>query len=219
MVPVTYERTCTACHQLQFDSRISAPVPHKDPGVVRDFVRAAYREYIAANPKELRNSGSAVRLIPATAAEATPRNPEEFVKTQSRNAEQLLWRKTCKECHQIDFSQAATHDGLPRVLPSQITVKWFAHASFKHTPHVSLSCVSCHVKTPTSIETADVLVPSIQTCAACHKDSLQREGRADNGCYECHQYHDWGQRKPFVGTKAITELIRFMDAGKPGADR
>jgi hypothetical protein len=76
MVPVTYERTCTACHQLQFDSRISAPVPHKDPGVVRDFVRAAYREYIAANPKELRNSGSAVRLIPATAAEATPRNPK-----------------------------------------------------------------------------------------------------------------------------------------------
>lgn len=219
MLPVTYERTCAGCHQLQFDSRISAPVPHKDPGVVRDFVRAAYREYIVANPKELRNTGTALRLIPATEGEAAPRSAEEFVKIQNRNAEQLLWRKTCKECHQIDFSQAATHDGLPRVLPSQVTVRWLAHASFTHTPHASLSCVSCHVKTTTSIETADVLVPPIQTCAACHKDSLQREGRADNGCYECHQYHDWSQRKPFVGKKAITELIRSMDVEKLGADR
>ena len=218
MLPVTYERTCSACHQLQFDSRISAQVPHKDPGVVRDFVRAAYREYIAANPKQLRSTANNMRLIPAGETEAVPRSTEEFVATQSRNAEQLLWRKTCKECHQTDFSQAGTHDGLPRVVPSKITVKWLTHASFKHTPHASLSCISCHVKAPTSIETAEVLIPSIRTCAACHKDSLQREGRADNGCYECHQYHDWNQRKPFVGTKAIAELIRSMDAAKPGAD-
>jgi len=40
MLPLTYEQTCAACHQLLFDSRISAAAPHKDPGVVRDlFVR------------------------------------------------------------------------------------------------------------------------------------------------------------------------------------
>ena len=218
MLPVSYERTCAACHQLQFDSRISMAVPHKDPSVVRDFVVAAYRQYIAANPKELRNGGNSLRLIPAAQAEAAPRSVDEFVKLQSRDAEQLLWRKTCKECHQMDFSQASAHEGLPRVLPSQITVRWLAHASFKHAPHASLSCVSCHAKTPTSVETSEVLIPSIQTCAACHKDSLQREGRADNGCNECHQYHDWSQRQPFVGTKTITELIRSMD-GEPSAAR
>jgi hypothetical protein len=219
MLPVTYERSCAGCHQLQFDSRITKPAPHKEPAVVRDFVRTAYHEYIAANPKELIGGRNTLRLVPASEAAAAPHTADEFVKMQSHDAEQLLWRKTCKECHRMDSSQAAAPEGLPRVLPSQITTKWLVHASFNHAPHESLSCISCHVKAPTSVETSEVLIPSIQTCAACHKDSLQREGRADNGCYECHQYHDWAQRKPFVGTKAITEVLRTMDAGERVARR
>jgi len=206
MVPVNYERNCAACHQLQFDSRLSASVPHQDPAAVRKFILAAYREYIAANPKELRIGGEVMRLIPAAEAAPAPRTPDQFVAARSRDAEQLLWRKTCKQCHQIDFSQAGQHEGLPRVLPPQITAKWLIHARFDHEPHAALRCVSCHVKTPNSVETSEVLIPSMQTCAECHRDSLQREGRAESRCFECHQYHDWSQRKPFVGKKQIIQL-------------
>jgi hypothetical protein len=208
MLPVNYERNCAACHQLQFDSKLSASVPHQEPAVVRKFILAAYREYIAANPKELRGGEDPMRLIPAAEAAPATRTPDQFVAARSRDAEQLLWRKTCKECHQMDFSQAGQHEGLPRVLPSQITTRWLVHALFDHAPHASLSCISCHSKTQASVETREVLVPSIQTCAACHKDSLQRDGRAENGCFECHQYHDWSQRKPFVGKKLISQLAR-----------
>ncbi len=208
MLPVNYERNCAACHQLQFDSRFSASAPHQEPAAVRKFVLTTYRDYITANPNELRSKGNVLRLIPAANADPALRTPEQFVATQSRDAEQLLWRKTCKECHQIDFSQPEQRQGLPRVLPAQITTKWLAHASFDHAPHAALSCVSCHVKTQTSVETSEVLIPSIQTCAACHKDSVQLEGRAENGCFECHQYHDWSQRKPFVGKKSISQLAR-----------
>jgi hypothetical protein len=206
MVPVNYERNCAGCHQLQFDRRLSVSVPHQEPAAVRKFILGTYREFIAANPKELRGGAEPMRLIPKAEAVSSLRTPDQFVAVQSRDAEQLLWRKTCRECHQMDFSQAEQRQGLPRVLPAQITSRWLVHASFDHAPHAALSCVSCHVKTQTSVETREVLIPSIRACAECHKDSLQREGRADNGCFECHQYHDWSQRKPFVGKKGISQL-------------
>src|SRR5205814_3530514 len=106
----------------------------------RKFIKANYQEYIAANPNELRSNANVMRLIPAASAEPSPRTPDQFVATQSRDAEQLLWRKTCKECHQMDFSQASQHEGLPRVLPAQITTRWLVHASFNHAPHAALSC-------------------------------------------------------------------------------
>lgn len=207
MVPLTYERNCEACHRLQFDPRMQDAVPHKEPDVIHTFLVERYKNYLTANPAAWRTREPVARLIPASesSASSSASTPEQWVNGQVHIAEQLLWRKTCKECHQMDYG-SASGEALPKILAAKLTTVWMPHARFQHDAHAALSCTSCHTKTPTSKDTADVLVPSIKTCAQCHNASFQSENHAETGCFECHQYHDWSKRTLFKGTKSIDQL-------------
>jgi hypothetical protein len=79
---------------------------------------------------------------------------------------------------------------LPKIAPSNISKVWLTNAVFSHYPHQSLSCESCHRAALTSQETSDVLLPGIASCQGCHKSSGASNG-AENGCFLCHQYHNW----------------------------
>ena len=83
---------------------------------------------------------------------------------------------------------------------------WLPNSVFSHYSHLSIDCKSCHTKAIASQETADVLVPSIKTCQSCHNGSPTEAGSSENGCFLCHQYHDWRQRKGFKGTYGIPQL-------------
>lgn len=103
-------------------------------------------------------------------------------------AEELLWRKTCKQCHTLTISPGAA---LPQVAPANIKTQWMPHAKFDHDAHRGFSCVSCHAKALTSTEASDILLPGIAICKTCHGPG---PGRADARCSECHTYHDWSKR-------------------------
>jgi hypothetical protein len=131
--------------------------------------------------------------------------PREWVNVRVAEAEELLWRKTCRQCHSLTFTPGAN---LPKVAKSNITVRWFERAVFDHEAHRMWTCTSCHPQATSSKETADVLVPGVRTCEGCHHAGARG---VEAGCFECHTYHDWSRAKQVKGTM---NLSSGMQPGK-----
>jgi hypothetical protein len=131
---------------------------------------------------------------------------------QTDKAEELLWRKTCSQCHAVGYTFVEEHrtseeiarwlrsalesktgvKPLPQVGHALTTVQWMPHAKFDHDAHRGFSCVSCHANAITSTEESDVLLPGIETCKTCHAPGPDH---VESQCSECHTYHDWSKRK------------------------
>ncbi len=191
MAPVRFATACAGCHSLAFDKRIDEPVPHDRPEVVRGFVVKKLQEYIAAHPTEVR-----VVRDPSRDLTGKPLQPDVLVLTPAQwvakrtaDAEALLWRKTCKQCHKLEVVDGLS---LPHVAAARVTQRWLPHAKFDHDAHRGFSCVDCHAKAVSSKESSDILVPGIANCQTCHAAGPEH---AESRCFECHTYHDWSKRK------------------------
>jgi hypothetical protein len=216
MQPIAYAKHCIGCHPLLFDKRFTDSVPHDTPEVIHAFLVERFTAYIAAHPAELQEVKSTV-AIPARPLPVSPRiyTPQEWINTRVAEAEQLLWRKTCKQCHSLSFAPmqpAALPPPLPKVAKSNITVRWFLQARFDHEAHRAWTCTSCHSRATSSQETADILVPGERTCEQCHHSGADA---AEARCFECHTYHDWSREKQVKGAAHMSSWMRI--AGKPAS--
>lgn len=137
------------------------------------------------------------KLIPAQVQVFTM---SQWVTERMAEAEELLWRKTCKQCHTLTISPSSA---LPQMAPGNVNTQRMPHAKFDHDAHRGFSCVSCHAKALTSTEASDILLPGIAICKTCHRPG---PGRADAHCSECHTYHDWSQRKEVTPKFTLPEL-------------
>lgn len=227
-----FATACAGCHLLIFDKRFDVGVPHDKPEVVRAFLVKKFGEYIAAHPGELREMQEPDRAL--TGNPPLPRTqsltPAQWVNEHTKVAEELLWKKTCAQCHALigaqlpdiriarwdmassgneatvanaEIASAAAESPLPEVAPARITTRWLPHAKFDHDAHRGFACVGCHVKALTSTETRDVLVPGIENCRTCHAPGPEH---AESGCFECHTYHDWSKRKEVKPTFTLPEM-------------
>jgi hypothetical protein len=206
MAPVKFATACAQCHLLTFDKRFEDGVPHDKPEVVRSFLVKRYGEYIAAHPAELHEMQEPSRMLtgrflPAGAQFLTA---SQWITEHTAVAEELLWKKTCAQCH--DVSGAKLQDtalgrwdaasgqgghgaaggsptagvlvtGLPVIAEAKTTTQWLPHAKFDHDAHRGFSCVGCHAKALTSKEASDVLVPGIENCKTCHAPGRSEERR------------------------------------------
>lgn len=217
MAPAKFATACAGCHSLAFDKRFSEGVPHDKPEAVHTFLVKEFTEYIAAHPGELREVRDPGRELTGKPIQREVRiyaAPKEWIATKVADAEQLLWRKTCKQCHGIGFdastrirqSPAETiliGGNLPTVAHASTILVWMPHAKFDHDSHRGFTCVTCHEKAMTSSETSDVLLPGIATCRACHAPGPEH---AESRCFECHTYHDWAKRKEVTPTFTLPSL-------------
>jgi hypothetical protein len=203
MVPPTYARTCAACHTLQFDKRFTDEVPHDTAEKIHPFIVAKFQGYIASHPAELRVPRDPTRDIPAKPIPADYRvlTPAQWVAERTAEAEELLWRKTCKQCHIMVFSEGSP---LPKVAPSNITARFMPHANFDHSQHGLVDCTACHSEALTSQQTTDLLLPGIATCRSCHHPGKEA---AESRCFECHTYHDPAQHKPAHSNFSLTDVL------------
>ena len=211
MAPVSYAQHCIGCHGLQFDKRFAESAPHDTPAAVHAFVAMRFRQYIFTHPAELRITNSDPNL-PQRPFPVSPRvlTPEQWVTERVAESEQLLWRKTCMQCHALSFPASQP---LPVVAKSNITARWFQHAVFNHDEHRLLKCEECHTAARTSQETSDILLPGIKTCEQCHHSGSEA---AEARCFECHTYHDWRKEKPAQGNLTIFGQKRAESVAKPG---
>jgi len=164
---------------LTFDKRFDIGVPHDKPDVVHAFVVKNFRN---TSPR-IRGSpgcaGSATRPDgKAVAAEVRVLTPAQWVAERTAGAEELLWRKTCKQCHALSAVKGASlpawrmpaspNAGCPRALRSRCPPRFLLHG--------------CHPSALTSKETSDVLVPPLANCKTCHAPGPDR---AESRCFEC----------------------------------
>jgi hypothetical protein len=203
MAPVKFATACAGCHSLAFDKRVNEGVPHDKPEVVYAFLVKKFSEYIAAHPGDLHEARDPGRDLTGMPLRPAVRvyTPNEWVAARIHDAEELLWRKTCKQCHVLTVGMRQDH--LPSVEPARTTVKWMPHARFDHDAHRGFSCVSCHEKALSSTETSDLLLPGIATCKTCHAPGPEH---AESRCFECHTYHDWAKRKEVKPTFTLPAL-------------
>ena len=202
--PVQFSTACAACHLLTFDKRFDVGVPHDKPEVVHIFLVKKFQEYIVAHPAEVRVVREPARdltgkpLLP----EVRVLTPAQWVSERTADAEELLWRKTCKQCHALN---AVKDSSLPHVTEARLTQRWMPHARFDHDAHRGFSCVGCHPGALASKETSDVLVPDLANCKTCHAPGPEH---AESRCFECHTYHDWSKRKEVKPTFTLPTLSR-----------
>jgi hypothetical protein len=214
MAPVKFANACAGCHSLAFDKRFDEGAPHDKPEIVHAFLVRKFQQYIAAHPGEVR-----VQRDPNRELTGRPLPPQvriltqaEWVNERTAEAEELLWRKTCKQCHTLGWAtknpsmvisqsvaetestskSSASRSTLPYVEQANIILQWITHAKFDHDAHRGFTCVSCHPKALTSTESSDLLLPGIATCKTCHAPG---PGHAESRCFECHTYHNWSKRK------------------------
>jgi hypothetical protein len=221
MIPVQFATACAGCHLLTFDKRFEDGVPHDKPKVVHAFLVKRFQDYIFTHPGELRAVRDPKRDLTGKPKppDAQVLTPEQWVEGRVVEAQELLWRKTCKQCHAVDpkpepltfpiaISAAVKYgweDSLPKIAESRVTERWLPHAKFDHDAHRGFSCVSCHAKALTSTETSDILVPGIANCKTCHAPGPEH---AESRCFECHTYHDWAKRKEVKATYTMPALER-----------
>jgi hypothetical protein len=222
MAPVKFATACSGCHSLAFDKRFDEGVPHDTPDAIGAFLFQKFAAYIAAHPRELREVESPDRDLAGMTLSPRTRllTPSLWVAQQVAIAEELLWHKTCAQCHTLSVTpladtriarwetaspQSASRPASaradlvadypasrPAIAAAGITARWMPHARFDHGAHTGFSCVSCHEKALASTESSDLLLPGIATCQACHAPGADH---AESRCFECHTYHDWSKRK------------------------
>ncbi len=204
MEPVKFATNCAGCHTLQFDTRFEPEqVPHDKPEIVHAFLVRRFQEYIGRNPAAVHMPEPPARQVPGRIRPVRMAgNASEWVQFRVEDAEWLLWSKTCKQCHVLK----STADSLPEIAPSGIRTRWLDHATFDHKAHRMMTCTACHTQALESHDTADVLLPGIQTCRECHRDEASSKEVAEGRCFECHQYHDWNKAGPSKHRFSIPEL-------------
>ena len=204
LAPPRFVENCAGCHWLDFDKRFpQEQVPHDKPYAVHAFLAKRFAEYIAAHPGEVHEAVRFDRQIPERPAVArVARDTREWVGFRVEEAEDLLWRKTCKQCHTLRVGTGP----LPEIAKSNITPRWMPHAEFDHDSHGMMTCESCHTKATSSHETVDVLLPSIKTCQECHREQGPAKEFAEGSCFECHQYHNWRDEQPVKGKYDVHQL-------------
>jgi hypothetical protein len=202
MAPVKFSTACAACHLLTFDKRFDIGVPHDKPDVVHTFVVKKFQEYIAAHPAEVRVVRDPQRDLTGKPVSPEIRvfTPAQWVAERTADAEELLWRKTCKQCHALSAVKDASR---PHVAEANLTERWMPQARFDHDAHRGFSCVGCHPGALASKETSDVLVPPLANCKTCHAPGPDH---AESRCFECHTYHDWSKRKEVKPTYLLPGL-------------
>ena len=213
MATPRFLENCAGCHLLDFDKRFGQEqVPHDKPDVVHTFLEKRFSEYIAGHPSEVREAIRFDRQIPAKPAVLrTARDAREWVSFRVEEAEDLMWRKTCKECHTLDMETRP----LPEIAKSNITPRWMPHAEFSHDSHRMMTCESCHAQATSSHETADILLPGIKTCQQCHRAQGPAKEFAEGRCFECHQYHNWKNERRVNGTYDLHQLRGDVAAESP----
>ena len=195
MRPVNFEKNCRVCHSLQFDPETpELALPHGSAEFVSAYLRSLPKQYLDLAGKthaadangfaEKKLAGLRLqfgngeelerRIFHSTATSG----PEAQIGTLSGATRAVF--PGCAYCHEVKTSTA----GLPEITKPMMPELWLAQAKFNHAKHATVACAQCH-DAARSKDTTDILLPSKETCAACHS---QRGGVTDS-CAECHTYH------------------------------
>lgn len=213
MQRVSFEKNCRACHSLNIDETTPGlELPHGAATFVRAFLRSLPTHYADHARTKLglssardidafvksKMSGLRERTLSGENLErsvffADASTGEATVIAGVRGIARARFAG-CAYCHEVVPQGNAT----PRITLPQTPDRWLPHAAFNHAKHTAMACVSCHAAA-TSHTTADIVLPTQQSCVACHSP----KGGAGDSCMTCHNYHNDKPAGLDVALKAI----------------
>ncbi|MBM85933.1 MAG: hypothetical protein CMM47_07920 [Rhodospirillaceae bacterium] len=202
MVKIDMETHCSDCHRLTFDKL--APDRVVSHGKPKQVV-LELREYYAARALE----GG----VPEKTAPAVVRRRPGTKLTEPQRKEALGWAKEkwdwaaryifsasqCGSCHML-IKDGPIEDWT--VKPVRVTARWQPLSFFSHDSHHEMNCVDCH-EASTSVSSADVLLPKIDSCRDCHSGG-NSTSMVPSTCIMCHEFHTPGQ-PPMVKLKETAQ--------------
>jgi hypothetical protein len=219
--PVTYENSCRVCHSLQFDPRNpELSIPHGDPQRVRDFLHSLSFQYATlAQQKGFTKPGDIRAFVSRQLFQIKDqvRSGEEFEKQILFTANPYksqpgtkAYFPGCAYCHEV--KKSPNGDASPIITKPVMADRWLNHGRFTHSKHTGIACNDCH-HASASTDTADILMPSKESCAQCHRASKgvttaletsgdstktpdqlavekqRRDGGVASECLVCHTFH------------------------------
>lgn len=226
--PVEMEKSCQTCHSLSFDQVDGTfrTLRHGEPAMVVADLRAFYRGTAPSRPATL--SGMARRRPGDAAMQSTAADYARAVRFYPTRAEQAIaavFSKggMCYDCHTVTPGGPAATGGFTVQKVAQNN-RYYNTGWFSHKDHSKSDCAECHVKSKTSNDATDLLVPGLDGpggCRTCHVGEAGTKLAAYNpkdpvesGCAMCHSYHmdggaPWTPKKPKVNTADAADRPRF----------
>ena len=196
---ISYDENCQACHSLQFDvNNPGLRVPHGNAEHVRAFLRSLPEQYseFGATQKGITRQADLQNFVQTQMTQIRERygSGEElerrifFSDAHTGPAMQVAGTDAlgaarfpgCAYCHEVTPSENST----PIVSQPFLPDRWLIRGQFDHSKHFKVSCTQCHDALH-SRDTADVLLPTKQTCVECHSP----KGGVESSCSTCHSYH------------------------------
>jgi predicted CXXCH cytochrome family protein len=193
IAPIHYETHCAHCHRLRLRDDVGE-VPHERPELIRGVLRESFSASLVEQPANTSPLPSPLRLN---------LDQQKSVQALVEQAEHAVFgleaKGMCRKCH---FLAAEGNDWRVLDVPPELAAlrpddsptemvpqRWFAVGRFNHSQHRAVECTECH-QAQESASTADVLLPSIETCRRCHGagQGTIAAGVADR-CTLCHNFH------------------------------
>lgn len=196
---ISYQDSCQACHSLQFDvNNPELRIPHGNAEHVRAFLRSLPEQYaeFGARQKGIAQQTALEKFVRTQMTQLRERygSGEElerrifFSDARTGPVTQVAGTDAtgaarfpgCAYCHEVTPSE----NGAPVVSHPFIPDRWLVRGQFDHSKHFKIACAQCHDALH-SRDTADVLLPSKQSCVECHSP----KGGVASSCSTCHTFH------------------------------
>lgn len=199
MAPVTMERHCQECHSLAFEpdpSVRSRQVPHGSEQAVLNMLREVYARVVLGDvPPDVTPPADLPRMRPGAVVDYQER--QEALRIADARAQRALrelyetgyearggTRHVCSLCHTVGRDATGSY----KVAPVRVTKVWMPQARFTHAKHATERCSTCH-EVSQSTKSADIAMPTVETCRDCHVGGRAVVGKVTSDCAICHTLH------------------------------
>jgi len=196
-----FETHCRVCHALQFDSETPGlTLPHGDPKFVSAFLHSLPKQYADYAARSGRTGADEqksfvqqkLQKLQALVVSGEDLEKRVFFSTSVAGpaaqvgtvsgATRALY-PGCVYCHEVKPDS----QGAPEITKPLMFDRWLLRGGFNHAKHSTVACSQCHQASRSKI-TADIILPSKETCAVCHSAA----GGVRDSCITCHVYHTKG---------------------------
>lgn len=189
MMAINYEQHCGSCHTLKFDGREpNMDAPHGAPERVESFIKQFYAQLaLRGGFGEI----TAPEVVRRRVGQPLPRellgDAAAWAEEEAKKAIDLVFdpRRGCGYCHVVKRDQSVTPTRFE--VPVWLLDSFMPMAKFSHGKHATFACADCHDAAKSS-ESADLLLPGIESCRACHGGE-HAWSKVASTCIDCHDFH------------------------------
>lgn len=193
MAPVSFEKNCHECHQLNIPGDIDREAPHGDLKAALHAIDDYFAGWALRGgyPNEFAPKSVQLRRRPGEPLTEQQRQDAQTWATEMATmaTSEMLGYTTCGVCHKAEPTGQGEGADAWKLAPVNIPHAWFPKSRFSHQQHATQPCKDCHANVAKSETSADINLPGIETCRQCHGGANAGEGQLASTCITCHEFH------------------------------